>query len=442
MILNNQILKITFFIGIVTSVFSTNINAQEQKSFDNLEEVLLLSKSYNHNFKNAELQTQLAKLTKKTAWGNILNPRAPAYAQSLDNINQQVIFMPGEIFGQPGTFRQITTGKRYSTLINIQPQFDILNLSSIKQVKSAKINQELTEVKNKISEQEIYNQLNSIYYNILSFKGQIQIIQQNIGLADTIFNITQNRFNEDVGRKQDVNEAEVNVITLRDQLEQMQINLKIQEQSLALFFENKITPIITDDFYRYQNASEKLEAKSTLQTQNANLQLQMLNQDIRVSKAQNLPILSFVSSFNWQNLDSNGFFTDKSSWIDYSYLGLKLSMDFPTTIAKLSTIKDKQFQSLILKNTTEHAAFEEQNKNQQLVLEYEKSVSQLQNYKKIALLKEDTYLKNFNQYQENIIGLDKLLISHNDLLIAKLNVINAMANIGFNKSRIDINNKF
>lgn len=427
---------------ILLFLFTMTVNAQEQKVFNNLEEVLQAAKSYNHTFKNADLQTKLAKLTRETAWGNILNPRAPAYAQSLDNINQQVIFMPGEIFGQPGTFRQITTGKRYSTLINVQPQFDILNLSSIKQLKSAKINQELTEIKNKINEQEIYNQINSIYFNILSFKGQIKIIEQNLGLADTIFNITQNRFNESVGRKQDVNEAQVNMINLQDQLEQIKVNLKIQEHSLALFFENNIIPILADDISNYQNAAEKMQTKSTLQTQNANLQLQMLTQDIRVSKAQNFPVLSFVSSFNWQNLDSNGFFTDNSTWVDYSYLGLKLSMDFPTTISKLSTVKDKQFQRMMLKNNADYSAKEEELKNQQLVLEYDKSVSQLQNYKKIAVLKEDTYQKNFNQYQENILDLDKLLISHNDLLLAKLNLVNAMANIGFNKSRIDINNKF
>jgi hypothetical protein len=85
---------------------------------------------------------------------------------------------------------------------------------------------------------------------------------------------------------------------------------------------------------------------------------------------------------------------------------------------------------------------ESETRNRQLILDYEKALSQLQNFKKIALLKEDTYNKIYNQYQENILSLDDLLISYNNMLAAKLNVVTALANIGFNKSKIDINNKF
>ena len=65
-------------------------------------------------------------------------------------------------------------------------------------------------------------------------------MKKNLASADTILTITQNRFKEQVGRKQNVNEAEVNVITLKNNLEQLIINLKIQEESLALFFENSV----------------------------------------------------------------------------------------------------------------------------------------------------------------------------------------------------------
>ena len=85
---------------------------------------------------------------------------------------------------------------------------------------------------------------------------------------------------------------------------------------------------------------------------------------------------------------------------------------------------------------------ENETNNIQLILDYEKSIRQLENFKKIVVLKEDTYNKNFNQYQENILSLDDLLISYNNMLSAKLNVVTTLANIGFNKSKIDINNKF
>ncbi len=432
-----------FFLFLTLSlVYVLPSNAQEQKEFNNLNEVLLLAKEKNYVFQNAAIQTKLANLTKKTAIGNVINPRIPSSMQLIDNTNQQVLFLPGDIFGQPGTYRQVTTGQKYSALINLQPQFDLFNLASISQLKSAKINQQITENEQKINEQNIYNQINAIYFNILSFKGQIEIIRKNLAAADTILTITQNRFKENIGRKQNVNEAEVNVISLKDNLEQLQFNLKIQEENLGLFFENSIYPMLTEKVWTYENSNGSLQTNNTLQLENAKLQLQMMEQDIKIAKAQNWPTLSFISSLNWQNLSKDFFYGANSNAFSYNYIGLKLSMDLPTTVTKLASIKNKQFQSNILKVKLEHSINETKTKNQTLLLDYEKAVNQLQNFKKIASLKEDTYRKSFNQYKENIISLDQLLIYYNHMLSAQLNMVSALANIGFSKSKIDINNKF
>ena len=117
-------------------------------------------------------------------------------------------------------------------------------------------------------------------------------------------------------------------------------------------------------------------------------------------------------------------------------------MDLPTSVAKISNIKNKNLQLNILKNNFEHVAKQSETDNRLLILDYEKSISQLENLQKTVALKEDTYRKSFNQYQENILSLDDLLISYNNMLAAKLNVVTALANIGFYKSKIDINNKF
>ncbi len=55
---------------------------------------------------------------------------------------------------------------------NHKSQFDIINLANTAKIKSAKINQNLVENQNKINEQKVYEQINAIYFNILSFEGQ------------------------------------------------------------------------------------------------------------------------------------------------------------------------------------------------------------------------------------------------------------------------------
>ena len=164
--------------------FSNFIFSQEKKSFSNLEELLTLAKEKSFVFKNAQEQIHLANLTKKTAIGNVINPRIPASIQSINNLKQQVIFLPGEPFGQPaGTIKEVTTGQQYVSIFSIQPQFEIINFGAIGLIKSAKINEEIVENQNKIDEQKIYNQINTVYFNILTYQGQKEILKENITLA-------------------------------------------------------------------------------------------------------------------------------------------------------------------------------------------------------------------------------------------------------------------
>jgi outer membrane protein TolC len=424
-------------------VQSAKLIAQESKYFASINEVIAFTKNNNITFQNANYENQMSDITTKTAIGNLFNPKIPTSIQVLDNINQQVSFLPGQAFGQPiGTFKEVTIGQQYVSTFNIQPQFDILNMANYALIKTTKINQQLVENQHKINEQNLYEKINIVYFNILTFNGQKEIVKENIIIAKDILRIITNKFNEGVARKQEVNEAEVNLISLQDKFEQIEMNTKIQYQTLNLFFENKIDAILSENIWNYQNTDTILKTQNNLIVENATLQSQMAQQENKALKYQNLPVLSFVSSLNWQNLSNDFSFSKNSNWINYNYIGLKLSYDLPTTIQKITNQKSKQIQIQILKNNEKHSLKENESKNAQMILEYEKSLKQKENLWKIHDLKKDTYEKNFNQFKENILPLDKLLISQNDMLVSKLNIVSSLANIGFNKTKIEINNGF
>ncbi len=424
-------------------VQSAKLIAQESKYFASINEVIAFTKNNNITFQNANYENQMSDITTKTAIGNLFNPKIPTSIQVLDNINQQVSFLPGQAFGQPiGTFKEVTIGQQYVSTFNIQPQFDILNMANYALIKTTKINQQLVENQHKINEQNLYEKINIVYFNILTFNGQKEIVKENIIIAKDILRIITNKFNEGVARKQEVNEAEVNLISLQDKFDQIEINTKIQYQTLNLFFENKIDAILSENIWNYQNTDTILKTQNNLIVENVTLQTQMAQQENKALKYQNLPVLSFVSSLNWQNLSNDFSFAKNSNWINYNYIGLKLSYDLPTTVQKITNQKSKQIQIQILKNNEKHSLIENESKNAQMILEYEKSLKQKENLWKIHDLKKDTYEKNFNQFKENILPLDKLLISQNDMLVSKLNIVSSLANIGFNKTKIEINNGF
>lgn len=436
--------KNTYRISIATilCIFVIKIHGQELVKFSNINEVFALAKTKNYSLINAELQNKIAGLTKQASIANVFNPRVPTTIQALDNMNQQVSFLPAEAFGGPaGKFKQVTIGQQYVSTLAIMPQFEIFNLSNIAQVKSAKLNEQLVDNQNKLNELQLYNKINSIYSNIISFNGQKEILQENLVIAENIQAIIKQKFDEGLVRKQDVNEAEVNVISTKDKLEQLDVNLKIQYQLLNLFFENQTNGEITESIWNYENSNQITQVKNNLDVENTHLQTLLAKQEYKSLKYQNLPSLSFVSSFSWQNLSNESFFNSKSNNTNFNYLGLKLNLELPTA-QRIANTKNKSIQMKMLSNSEEHVIKENDIKNQQLIMDLEKAIKQADNLKKIVDLKKDSYEKNYNQFKENILPLDKLLIAQNDLLGSKVNLVLALATISFNKNKIDINNKF
>ncbi|WP_291275319.1 TolC family protein [Flavobacterium sp.] len=414
---------------------------QTNKEIKKLEELIISAKEQNISIKNQTLQTDLAALTKKTAKGNILNPRIPSTAQVINNFNQQVSFLPGPIFGQPeGTFKAVTMGQQYVSTFSIQPQIDVVNPGTIALLKSATLNEELIKEQNKWNEQTVYNQINNLYFNILLLKKQQQILEENKKTAEQIVTINQNKFKEGLLRKQELNEAESNLIAIDDKLIQLELTLKIQMETLQTYYNQKDVFLLKEDLDHYAKEISLLESKNNIKTKISELQYESTVQDVKVAQWSQLPILTLISSFNWQNQSNITYFDPNSNWVNYNYIGLKLSWDFPTTIQKISTIYAKKIQAEQLKNNAEQAAKENDLMNKQWVLEYEKAIQQFRSLEKIYVLKKDTFEKNKNQYDEQILPLDKLLISHNDLINSELNLASALATIGYTKYRIIIYN--
>lgn len=428
--------KCFFFLLLVQLGFG-----QTKKEIKKLEELIISAKEQNISIKNQTLQTDLAALTKKTAKGNILNPRIPSTAQVINNFNQQVSFLPGPIFGQPeGTFKAVTMGQQYVSTFSIQPQIDVVNPGTIALLKSATLNEELIKEQNKWNEQTVYNQINNLYFNILLLKKQQRILEENKKTAEQIVTINQNKFKEGLLRKQELNEAESNLIAIDDKLIQLELTLKIQMETLQTYYNQKDVFLLKEDLDHYAKEISLLESKNNIKTKISELQYESTVQDVKVAQWSQLPILTLISSFNWQNQSNITYFDPNSNWVNYNYIGLKLSWDFPTTVQKISTIYAKKIQAEQLKNNAEQAAKENDLMNKQWVLEYEKAIQQFRSLEKIYLLKKDTFEKNKNQYDEQILPLDKLLISHNDLINSELNLASALATIGYTKYRIIIYN--
>lgn len=435
--LRNKMKKLTLlfcFSWIFASAFA------QQSELDELFQAAL---NQNRSLKNSTLQRDLARVTTKIAGLNAFTPRIPVSYQALDNVALQKTYVPGVIFGQPeGTFKELVMGQKYVATFNISPQFDILNFGNQAQKKAAVLNEQSANLNERQAQRDIYLQINSAYHNILSFNAQKVVLDENLKTATKITEVIKNRQQEGVARNQEVNEAEVNVITIQDKIFQLNQNIQLQYEMLKVLTGTENLESIKAQIDLQNMPTESQKASSSLDFSLAELRRKTAVQDVFSAKRDQWPVLSFVSSFNWQNLNNSFFYGSGSNPIYFAYMGLKLSWDLPTNVQKISNLKNREIQLKIAENTVKQVEEQQYLADTQRDIEWVKAKGQWEALKKIETLRKDTFAKNFAQFEEEILSLDKLLISQNDLLLSQLNLASAAATVKYNAQVIRINNLY
>ena len=415
-----------------------NVSAQEV-TVSSVEDLFELALSRNVSLKNAALQRELAAMTRKIAAVNAFSPRVPVSWQALDHIALQSTYVPGTIFGQPeGTYKELVMGQKYAATLNLSPQFDILHFGNLAQRRAAALNEEITGLEQKKAERDLFLDINAAFHNVISYDRQRVILEENLDLARKIHDVVRNRREEGIARNQEVNEAEVNVLTLENNLDQLEVNRALQTALLKLLTRTDIR--VQDG--AFNGGSFAASAEGHLDTDLARTRLRAAEQDVVSARKEQWPVLSAVSSFNWQNLGNQFFYGAGGNPIYFAYVGLKISWDLPTNAQKISHLTNKQVQWKMAENNLKMAEEQEQYANFQRSGELEKSRRQLEAQQKIEALKKDTFDKNYAQFEENILPLDQLLISQTDWLASSLNRAAGSANLKFNYHVLMINNRY
>lgn len=436
-------MKNILFAIISISLLNQFVNAQTVLRFNTIDSLFNYAENNSQSIKTGEQQVLLAKWQKISAQAGVVNFRVPTNFNLTDNIAQQVTFLPAEAFGgQPGTFKQVTTGQQYVGNFNIAPQIDIVNPASWAKLKSASVNSEQTELNNLIVKKTLFESISATYHNIISMQEQIEITQKNLLVSDTLYLNMQNKYSEGIVRQQDLNDAQVNKINLTDKLEQLKLSLKQQYLSIKILCDipGNIEIVIDESLQYNQQFSLGLAVDNQLQYKFSLLKVEQANADIKTNRFMQLPTLSFVYYDAWQQNSNIQFFDNNVDWINSQYLGLKLTMLFPDVNRYTLTQTSKINKTISLQNA-EHSKIQNVLVNKQLILDYEKAYSQFNTTQQIYKLKAQNYQLAFNQFNASILPSDKLLIAFNDLLVSRLNFSNALSNVLFTKSKIEINNK-
>jgi OMF family outer membrane factor len=382
-------------------------------------------------------QLRMAELTEQASWLNTLNPRIPTTGSWINNTDLPVNFIPGQVFGGPeGSFREITFGQQYISSFTAAPQLDLVNIAKWQDVRAAKANTKVVAAEGIMNRIKLLEQVNFLYCGIVQLKKQQKMLERFVGLSDSLSQIVGRKYDAGLIRLQDRNDAQVNVIQQKGVLRNIVHQLTYQEALLSSLAGITVEIDVTE-------GAEELETKSTVQNQTA-LNLAMFKVDYakmmyRSAQLEQLPVLSFQSSLAYQNNSNAQWMDPANRWIYSSFVGAKLTWDLPTNAVKATNVRVKKINFKMAEILLEEEKRNTKVKNEQLIKDWENAKKEVEEKELMAILEMDSYRQAGDQYEKEVIGLDKLILAQNKWLSAQLSVLNARINQQMYQQKIRIN---
>jgi OMF family outer membrane factor len=426
------------FALVLCTIFTAK--AQQTIRFNHLNEVLNFATQNSIALKSGNAQIALAKYQTYYAKINRFSPRANVGYAMTDNLQLPVNFLPAKVFGGPaGTFKEAKFGQQYIQNLNITPQIDLINHAAWAKLASFKTSEILSEINQKLIRKTLSESVVAVYFNIVSLQEQIKILNQTLQNADSVMQIIQQKHNQGIIRSQDVNNATVNKLMIKDRIQQLQNGIEQQYNLLKSLCD---VPVSSEILIENQNSNSTENVAilpNSLKSQQAELQVKYAQNELKVNQMGYYPTLSFIGSWALQENSNNHFFDEKARWIPQSYVGLRLNIVIPDA--------NKYAQTKLAKTNLQLSEFavkklqlQQEIEQKQLQLEMSKAIDNELITKEILSLKNDTYQKNFNLFKQDIYPTENLLLSFNDVLNATLSQQVAKVQTAFQREKININN--
>lgn len=426
---------------LMTYLFFITHSVSSQKMYQSIDQLMSDVKGISSTLEQNELKIAQSKLQKIAAIYGILDLNAAINFTVTDNTRLPVSVFPAEIFGgPPGTYKEIQTGIQWNSNANFYADIKILNLAGWFNFKSNSTQTETIKNDAILSYKTFYESVAIIYYNILNIQAQQENNKLAISIADTIYQNTYRKFQQNIVRQQDVNNAQITLLNARENSTSLENSLRQQYLTLYTLCDITDSIVIAEKVSNEINIVLPEVQKNELNEKSILLKLNTQKHSRNQSYFNFAPTISFFAAQNFNQFSTDfRTFDPNYSWINSSYIGFKATLNLPNANTLNNAFKLK-YDVNITQKSYEHSVLDTENNRKKLTLELAKMHSQYETNKEILKLNEDTYSKNMKLYQLGVISLDTLLLSYQQYINSKYNSTNATINLQYTLKKVELNN--
>ena len=422
-------------LGLVTSAF---VYAQDSAiHMFTAQQAAEYAMKNNVQVKNALIDIQLQEQTNRDLT-SAAYPQINANGSFTYNAKIPVSLVPGDFFGQPGTFIPVQFGVRYNALGGItldQLLFDGQVFVGL-QARQTAIDWKAKSAE--VTEETIRANIYKIYYQLVASRTQIQLLDANIARLDKLLHDTKEIYKNGFAEKLDVDRVSVQMANVQSAKVSTlnQINNGYLGLKLLMGMPIKDSLVLTEEV-TYERVKQGLLDGSAFnytdrkEYQYLELGIRLNEYNIRRYKLSKIPTFRLTGYYN-KNAQQNEFtyFKNTPDKIWYPASALTLSMNIPifrgfSTNAKIASAKLDLRKSLNLK---EDLKLQIQNEVETAKNNFQTAITNLDFQKQNMELAESVYNQTKKKYEAGTGDQIEIINAETDLRTAQTNYLSAMYN--------------
>jgi outer membrane protein len=435
--------KMKKFVSLAFALIVTISLANGQHTFHSLEEIWSYANENSPDNAFYRLQVEKAFSDQKTA-SSSLYPKINGGISGQHNINIAATPVPGEILGRPNEVEYIQFGLPYVYNAGITLSKTLFDWQSIYQSKIAKTNTQLKEAEKSLYEQILKEQVAQVYYATLTAQAVVQNAKEDLLLADSIFQITSDRFREGLIDVLALNQSKINRNNAFDKLAQNKSYLYGNESNLKILLGLSISDSLILAEQIEITEPDVIESIPQNDLSIKLYEIQLANTDLERKKALSnfSPKLDFITY--WGGIQYQEDFTfslNSNDWQSNSYIGLNLSVPVFSGFRNKSQLSSAKISQSIARHSYEEEIRKSSLNDNILFNNYLTSMHSVQTAEQNLELADENVQLAYSKYSEGLISLDIYLSVHEDYLAVESQYFSRLSDYLINKAIIQSRNK-
>ncbi len=300
----------------------------EQKLVLSLEQALEIALSENPTIKIADQQIEIKRYAKQGTYAS-LYPQIDATASYQRVIKKQTMSMD---FG--GQTQTIKVGSDNSFNGGVALGMPVVNAQLWQSLKVSALDVELAVEQARSSRIDMIEQVTKAYYGILLAKQSQELYQSVYDNAVENNDIVKKKFDVGAVSEYDLIRSNVTVQNALPNVIEAEYTVTLAlwqlKALLGIDLQREIDVIGSlMDYVHVLNKSydiSQLNLENNTTLKQLNMQEQMLEHAVKITKLANVPSLSVNAAYLYTALGNDGKFFNKEAWNPYSYAGLQLNI--------------------------------------------------------------------------------------------------------------------